>query len=51
VHGDDRDESLFDYETTESIIEYDLIPLVSEYWFDNENRLNAAIDKLRNVLK
>lgn len=51
VYGDDRDESLFDYETTESIIEYDLIPLVSEYWFDNENRLNAAIDKLRNVLK
>lgn len=50
-YGDDRDESLFDYETTESIIEYDLIPLVSEYWFDNENRLNAAIDKLRNVLK
>lgn len=51
LHGDDRDESLFDYDMTESIIEFDLIPLVSEYWFDNENRLNAAIDKLRNVLK
>lgn len=51
VYGDDRDESLFGYDTTESIIEFDLIPLVSEYWFDNENRLNAAIDKLRNVLK
>lgn len=51
VYGDDRDESLFDYDMTESIIEFDLIPLVSEYWFDNENRLNAAIDKLRNVLK
>lgn len=51
VYGDDRDESLFDFDMTESIIEYDLIPLVSEYWFDNENRLNAAIDKLRNVLK
>lgn len=51
VHGDDRDENLFDYDMTESIIEFDLIPLVSEYWFDNENRLNAAIDKLRDVLK
>ena len=51
VYDDDRDESLFDYDMTESIIEFDLIPLVSEYWFDNENRLNAAIDKLRNVLK
>lgn len=51
VHGDDRDENLFDYDMTESIIEFDLIPLVSEYWFDNENRLNAAIDKLHDVLK
>ncbi len=51
VYGDDRDENLFDFDTTESIIEYDLIPLVSEYWFDNENRLKAAVDKLRNVLK
>lgn len=51
VYGDDRDENLFDFDTTESIIEYDLIPLVSEYWFDNESRRIAAIDKLRNVLK
>ena len=51
MYGDDRDENLFDYDMTESIIEFDLIPLVSEYWFDNENRLHAAIDKLRNVLK
>lgn len=51
TYGDDRDENLFDYDMTESIIEFDLVPLVSEYWFDNETRLNAAIDKLRNVLK
>lgn len=51
VYGDDRDENLFDFDMTESIIEYDLIPLVSEYWFDNETRFNAAVDKLRNVLK
>lgn len=51
VYGDDRDENLFDFDTIESIIEYDLIPLVSEYWFDNETRLNAAVEKLRNVLK
>lgn len=51
VYGDDRDENLFDYEMTESIIEFDLIPLVNEYWFDNESKLNAAVDKLRKVLK
>lgn len=51
LYNDDRDESLFDYDMTESIIEFDLIPLVEEYWFDNESRLNAAKEKLRNVLK
>ena len=51
IYGDDRDETLFDYDMTESVIEFDLIPLVEEYWFDNENRLNEAINKLRNVLK
>lgn len=51
IYGDVRDDALFDYEMTESIIEYDLIPLVEEYWFDNETRLKIAKDKLRYVLK
>ena len=51
IYGDDRDETLFDYDMTESVIEFDLIPLVEEYWFDNENRLNEARNKLRDVLK
>lgn len=41
----------FDDAHIANIIEFDLIPLVSEYWFDNETRLNAAVEKLRNVLK
>lgn len=51
IYGDDRDETLFDYDMIESVIEFDLIPLVEEYWFDNENRLNEARNKLRDVLK
>ena len=40
----------FDDDRIASIVEFDLIPLVSEYWFDNEARLDAAVTKLRNVL-
>lgn len=51
VYGDERDKNLFDFGSTENIIEYDLIPLLSEYWFDNKTQLNAVIEKLRKVLK
>lgn len=35
----------------ESIVEYDIIPMLREYWFDNENLFNQESQKLRNALK
>lgn len=32
------------------IIEYELIPLIKEYWFDEPSRVSEWIDKLRGVL-
>jgi len=34
-----------------NIVEYDIIPMLREYWFDNEERFNQEIQKLRNALK
>jgi len=33
-----------------SIVEYDIIPMLREYWFDNDERFNQEADNLRNVL-
>ena len=35
----------------ESIVEYDIIPMLKEYWFDNDEQFNLQADKLRNALK
>ena len=35
----------------ESIVEYDIIPMLREYWFDNDEQFNLQADKLRNALK
>ena len=35
----------------ESIVEYDIIPMLREYWFDNDDRFNSEVQKLRNALK
>ena len=35
----------------ENIVEYDIIPMLREYWFDNDNLFNQEAQKLRNVLK
>ena len=35
----------------ESIVEYDIIPMLREYWFDNDDRYNQEAQKLRNALK
>ena len=35
----------------ESIVEYDIIPMLREYWFDNDSKFNLQADKLRNALK
>ena len=34
-------------ETLSNIIEYDIIPMLKEYWFDNENRYKEQAEKLR----
>ena len=35
----------------ESIVEYDIIPMLREYWFDNDSRFNQEAQKLRNAIK
>ena len=35
----------------ESIVEYDIIPMLREYWFDNDNKFNQEAQKLRNTIK
>lgn len=34
-----------------SIVEYDIIPMLREYWFDNDDKFNQEAQKLRNALK
>lgn len=34
-----------------NIVEYDIIPMLREYWFDNNERFNQEAQKLRNALK
>ena len=33
------------------VIEYEIIPMLQEYWFDNENKFKEQAQKLRNSLK
>ena len=35
----------------ESIVEYDIIPMLREYWFDNDERFNCEAQELRNAIK
>ena len=35
----------------QSIVEYDIIPMLREYWFDNNERFNQEALKLRNALE
>ena len=34
-----------------NIVEYDIVPMLSEYWFDNNERFNQETQKLRNALR
>lgn len=34
-----------------NIVEYDIVPMLSEYWFDNNERFNQEAQKLRNALR
>lgn len=40
----------FNREMAKSIIDYDLLPLIEEYWFDNEEKLRLARNILLRVL-
>ena len=35
----------------ENIVEYDIIPMLREYWFDNDNLFNQEAQKLRVAIK
>ena len=35
----------------ESIVEYDILPMLREYWFDNDEKFNHEADKLRSSLR
>ncbi len=35
----------------ENIVEYDIIPMLREYWFDNDGVFNREAQKLRDVVK
>ena len=39
------------HDSLENIVEYDIIPMLREYWFDNDNIFNQESQKLRNALK
>ncbi len=32
-----------------AVIDYDIIPMLQEYWFDNEEKLNGQIEKLSKI--
>ena len=35
----------------ESIVEYDIIPMLREYWFDNDSKFNQEAQNLRKAIK
>lgn len=39
-----------DLETLQSIVQYELIPLIKEYWFDNKTNFEAARTILRKAV-
>jgi len=43
-------EGEIDEEWLRSVIEYDLIPLIKEYWFDNKTNFDGCSQRLQNIL-
>jgi 5-methylcytosine-specific restriction protein B len=43
--------NLGDNYNLENIVEYDIIPMLREYWFDNDDKFNQEAQKLRDALK
>ena len=44
-------QSEFSLEWLENVIEYDIDPMLKEYWFDDTQKYEAHINVLRNLLK
>lgn len=44
------DDDTVDEAWLRSVIEYDLIPLIKEYWFDNKTNFDVCCQKLQSVL-
>ena len=42
--------NLKENDNLESIVEYDIIPMLREYWFDNDDRFNSEAKNLRDAL-
>ena len=45
-----NDNTTIENEWLKSVIEYEIIPLISEYWFDEPEKLNEWTKKLRDIL-
>jgi len=45
------DQNEYSDEWLRSVVEYDLIPTLEEYWFDDEDSLNRWSEELRGALK
>ena len=43
--------NLEDHYSLENILEYDIIPMLREYWFDNDNLFNQEAQKLRAAIR
>ena len=41
----------FTHDILKDIIEYDIVPMLREYWFDNDNKFKEESQKLRDALK
>ena len=45
------EQKAFSLEWLENVIEYDIEPMLKEYWFDDVQKYESHINKLRNLLK
>lgn len=45
------EQKIFSLEWLENVIEYDIEPMLKEYWFDDVQKYESHINKLRNLLK
>jgi hypothetical protein len=41
----------FDKQWLENVLNYDIAPMLREYWFDNATKANTQIEELRKILK